>query len=277
MRIIVTGGTGRAGRYIIPELVQHGYQVVNVDLARTLEPGVGFLRADLTDFGQTVSALQGTDAVIHMAAIPGPRHFVPQVVFSTNVLSTWNVLRAAELLRIPKLVLGSSVNAMGASWSRAIVPPFYFPVDEEHPTRAEDSYSLSKWVGEQLANGFARRRQVQIASFRFAVLWEDEHLSYLRQNPITDPLPDAKSFWCYLHLKDCARACRMAVEADWEGHHVFFICAADTTLSIPTIEALGRCYPGVRLKKALTDFASAIDCSRAKRMFGWEAERSWRE
>src|SRR5436309_2733878 len=81
-------------------------------------------------------------------------------------------LAAGGLLKVPKLVLASSINAIGMAYSNENVPPLYFPVDEEHPTRAEDSYSLSKWVGEQVADGFARRRPVQIASFRFHGLWD---------------------------------------------------------------------------------------------------------
>ena len=276
MRIVVTGGSGRAGRYIIPELLQHGHQVVNADILRIDDPGVEFFFTDLTNYGQTVSVLHGADAVIHMAAIPNNRLFTPQVVFSTNVTSTFNVLHAAEVLGIPKLVLASSVNAMGNSLNRYIVPPLYFPVDEEHPTRAEDPYSLTKWLGEQTADAFARRRKVQIASFRFHGLREDDYLRHLRQNPVTDPVHEVKSFWGYLHLKDCARACRMALESTWEGHHGFFLNAADTILSIPTVEALDKCYPGVPLKEDLHDFTSPIDISQAKRVFIWEPEVSWR-
>jgi UDP-glucose 4-epimerase len=194
-------------------------------------------------------------------------------------LSTWNVLQAAEVLGINKLVLASSVNAVGATWTGRIVAPQYFPIDEEHPTRAEDCYSLSKWVGEQIADGFARKRpdrSGQIASFRFHGLLDDERLKVLKASPITDPYKGAEGFWGYVHIKDAARACRLALEADWTGHHAFFINAEDTMLNIPTEEALSTCYPGVRLKKPLEGFASPLDCSKAKRLFGWEPLYSWK-
>ena len=58
--------------------------------------------------------------------------------------------------------------------------PCIFPIDEEHPTRAEDSYSQSKWLGEEMADGFCRRRDMQIASMRFHALMDDERQADLR-------------------------------------------------------------------------------------------------
>src|SRR5579862_8250486 len=109
--IVVTGGSGRAGAYIIPELAEHGHRVRNVDRRGPEgESPARLFRADLTDLGQTIAALEGAEAVIHLAAIAHPMSDPAQVVFHTNVTSTWNVLQAAELLKIPKLVLASSIN-----------------------------------------------------------------------------------------------------------------------------------------------------------------------
>ena len=273
MRIVVSGGNGEAGRFIIPELVRHGHEVVSADITCTGESEVEFHQVDLADYDQTLALLRGADAVIHMARITNA---APEVTFYSHVMFTWNVLQAADALGIPKVILASSINAVGATWSRSIVSPLYFPIDEEHPTRAEDAYSLGKCVGEQIADGFARRRQVQIASLRFHGLWDDERMVSLRQNDVKDPLTGAKGFWGYLHLKDCARACRMAVEATWEGHKAFFLNAADTTLDIPTKEAIHKWYPGAPLRKDIPGFTSPIDISRARLIFGWEPEISWR-
>ena len=277
MKIAVTGGSGIAGSFVIPELVENGHEVVNVDTVAGPKPDAPFLRADLTDYGQTVSSLHRAEGVVHLAAIPNPLNDPDEVVFSTNVMSTWNVLQAAEVLGIEKLVLASSINAVGAVFSHESVPPLYFPLDEDHPTRAEDSYSLSKWVGEQIADGFARKRRVQIASMRFHGLRNDAEIAQLRSNPVSEPLSKASQFWGYVHLRDAARACRLALEADWEGHEAFFINASDTTLSAPTEDALEASYPGVELKRSLPGFSAVIDCSKAKRFFSWEPAISWRE
>ena len=277
MRVVVTGGSGLAGRWVRRELVSHGYEVVNVDVVPPQEPDVPFRRADLRDYRQALDCLQRAEAVVHLAAIVGLQNHPPHEVFSTNVLSLWNVLQAAEALDVGKLVLASSINAIGASFTHTLVPPLYFPLDEDHPTRAEDSYSLSKWIGEQLADGFARRRPVQIASLRLHGLWDDERFEDLRKHPITDPTVRAKNFWGYVHLGDCARACRLALEAEWEGHEVVFVNARDTLLSIPTQEALARAYPDVPLRSPVVGFDGIISTAKAKRLLNWEPLRSWRD
>jgi nucleoside-diphosphate-sugar epimerase len=276
--VAVIGGSGRAGSYICRELAEHGRSVRNIDRHRPEgDSPARFYQADVTDFGQVVAALAGTDAVVHLAAIIHPNADPPQVVFQTNVMTTWNVLQAAELLQIPKLVLASSINAIGMAYCRENVPPEYLPVDEEHPTRAEDSYSLSKWVGEQIADGFARRRPVQIASFRYHALWDTREGRGKQRQPPDDPTSGLKHLWGYTDLNDAARAVRLALEAEWQGHEAFFVTAADTFLTLPTREAAARALPGVPLRTELPGFTAAFDCSKAARLFGWRAERSWRD
>src|SRR5450755_2946255 len=105
-RIAVTGGSGKAGRAIVRDLLEHGHEVLNID--RVPSPGsdspdspAPFLRADLTDFGQALEALNGgetlpgIEAVVHLAAIPSPAHATPDQVFRTNVTSTHTVFAAA--------------------------------------------------------------------------------------------------------------------------------------------------------------------------------------
>ena len=53
--IIVTGGSGKAGRACISELLAHNYEVASVDLVRPPDVPVPFSRVELTDFGQTVA------------------------------------------------------------------------------------------------------------------------------------------------------------------------------------------------------------------------------
>lgn len=241
-------------------------------------PGARFMRADVTDFNDVMSALAGSEGIIHLAAIPSPVRDPERRVFELNMLSNWNVLEAAEILGIPKLVMASSINAVGASFSRGIVPPAYFPIDEEHPTRAEDAYSQSKWLGEQMADAFCRRREAQIASMRFHALWDEEALRAFKANPRHDVEGRAAlAFWGWVDLRDAARACRLALERDWAGHEPFFINASDTTLSIPTEEALAKVYPGVPLRRPLPGFTTAIDISKAERILGWKPEHSWRD
>ena len=278
MHVAVTGGSGRVGRYIVRELIEHGWEVTNVDAVPARELDVRFQRIDVTDYAAVVEALARTDAVIHMAAIPDPTQDPEHVVFRVNMLANWNVLAAAELHEIPKVVMASSINAIGATFSKAAVPPLYFPIDEEHPTRAEDGYAQSKWLGEEMADAFCRRRELQIASLRFHALLDPDEQREAQRLAIADPTDDRvrpKSFWGWTDRGDAARACRLALEAEWTGHEAFFINADETALMIETREAIERLYPGVPLRAPLDGFASAIDNSKAERLFGWRHETQW--
>jgi nucleoside-diphosphate-sugar epimerase len=116
-RVIVTGGSGKVGRYIIQDLAEHGYEVLNVD-RQALDPlPARTLITDVTDPGQVFNALSSYTgrewfptslrprpicAVVHLAAIL----LAPDnEVFRVNVLGTYNVLDAATTLGIPKVIL----------------------------------------------------------------------------------------------------------------------------------------------------------------------------
>ncbi|HBD84330.1 MAG TPA: hypothetical protein DC056_10015, partial [Dehalococcoidia bacterium] len=68
MKIIVTGGSGRAGRFIIEEKVSLGYDVENADITSGPDQGARFVAVDVTDFGQVGTVTRGAAAIIHMAA-----------------------------------------------------------------------------------------------------------------------------------------------------------------------------------------------------------------
>jgi len=95
--IVVTGGSGKAGRACLDELVGHGYDLCNVDLVSGSDPRIPFSQVDLTDFGQTMAALSAIDervhkvtGIVHLAAIPAPGRAPNHVTFETNTISTYN-------------------------------------------------------------------------------------------------------------------------------------------------------------------------------------------
>jgi UDP-glucose 4-epimerase len=124
----------------------------------------------VTDLNSLAASLQGFDAIIHLAAYPGPQGQAPGVVYLNNTTGSYNVLSAASSLGIRQVCMASSINALGGIGSQT--GRFdYFPVDEKHPTYNADDYSLSKWVTEQQADSFARRfPEMTISSLRFHAL-----------------------------------------------------------------------------------------------------------
>ena len=177
MRIAVVGGSSRAGEYIIAECATAGHELVNAD-QRPAGPdyrdsGATFLRTDAENLGEVVAATLGSDAVIHMAAIASPTTEPEYNLFRINMMSNWAILEACE------------INAIGAAFGDRVISPEHLPVDEAPPTRVQDTYSQSKWLGEQMAEAFVRRGKIaQIASMRFHALWDPPAARWIRLDSV---------------------------------------------------------------------------------------------
>ena len=308
MKVLVTGGSGIVGHYVINELLEHNHEVVNADKIRWGSMGHSgttvtanaetalkmreswgnlptFYEVDVTNYGQVISAMDGCDAVIHLAACPSAEFYTEEFVFFTNSTSMWNICRASEQLGIKKVLLGSSYNAIGAMGTAArwdkkeVKAPDYFPIDQHQGTRSEDPYSVAKWVGEQIGDAFSRRSpEMTIGSMRFNGMWDDKKFTDLNSNPINDPWERCQGFWTYLHIKDAASACRMAIEnSNWKGHEKFFLNAKDTMITLKTMDAIKTVYPNVEIREKIDEFSSPIKINLAEEKFGWKPKFSWRD
>src|SRR5688572_7361346 len=134
-KIVVTGGSGKAGRAVVRDLLAHGYDVLNVDVVPSREPTAQFVKADLTDLGQTFEVLHGADAVVHLAAIPAPGLSTDAVTFDVNMMSTYNIFSAGTQLGLQRIVWASSETTLGLPFDRE--QPAYAPIDEDHPLYPE--------------------------------------------------------------------------------------------------------------------------------------------
>ena len=284
-KVLVTGASGKAGNYVVSDLYEAGHEIVGCDNRDYDGPHQSaakfkFHQLDTTQLEPVGEAMTGCAAVIHLAAIPSPMTFPEQETFRVNMLSNWAVLEAAENLNVAKVVMASSVNAVGAVFSKAITPRPYFPIDEEQPTFCEDAYSQSKWLGEEMASAFCRRRSMQIASMRFHWLATHQEQIAHRRKVEKEGYPEfhfhAKHFWGWTDIAEAARACTLAIEKSWEGHQVFFINGDDTMANLPTMECIERVYPETTIKSPLPGFTTAISNEKAKQWLGWEPRVSWR-
>ncbi len=269
MNILVTGGSGRIGRAVVDLALQRDHQVTSLDrVAWDDAPGgVRHITADMADYAAVEAAIDGCDAVVHLAAIPSPHGFPDHVVHNNNVVGSYNILSAAAKHGINRVCQASSVNATGASYSRR--PRYdYFPLDEDHPTYNEDPYSLSKWVLEQQGDSFARRYEdMTIASLRFHWVTPVRPSGY-----VDDPRREqawSRHLWGYTCLEAAARACLDSLDAGFRGHEAFYIVAPDTMMDEPTLELLLRHYPEAVLRAEFAGTAGLYDCSKAERLLGW--------
>lgn len=273
--VIVTGGAGRLGAYVVDELARRH----SVKVADRKPPGqdVAYVETDIRDLAAVSAAMEGCDAVVHLAAIPSPRDAPPEVVFATNLMGTWNVLQAAHTLGLGKVVLCSSECATGLCYQSEDRPPLYMPVDEAHPLRPVDPYSLSKQLGEAAGQSFARRGLDVSAVRPTYILFPDERDSIAERG--SDPAhPD---LWSYVEPDDVARAFRLALEREGTGFEAFFASAADTISPMPTLELVERRFgalPEVR-DPALYEanpHAAIYDITRAREALGYAPTSDWR-
>ena len=273
MRIAITGGSGELGRTLIPYLIEKGHSVVSID---RVAPSAGppspqrpeFIVADTRDFGQFVASMRGCDGLIHLAAHRSPFNMLDHVVYADNTVSSYNALSAAATLGIQRVCLASSINAIGGAFSRA--PRYdYFPVDEQHPTYAEDPYSLSKWVLEQQADAFARRFEgMRIASLRFHSLVEQRQTAIDMAQRFGPAV--SRHLWAYTSLKSASAACLLALTADFSGHEAFYIVAGQTIASELSLDLAHRHYPETEIRGDLSGHAGFFDTRKAERLLGWE-------
>jgi len=279
--IVVTGGSGKAGRACIQDLLAHQYEVASVDLARPSDPNLPFSRADLTDFGQTVAALSGIDervrnvtAVVHLAAIPAPGLATNAVTFATNTISTYNVFEAARQLGIKNVVWASSETVLGLPFDS---PPPYVPIDEEYPGRPESAYSLSKLVGEEMAKQFCRwDPELKIIGLRFSNIMEPE--DYARFAGFQDDARKRKwNFWGYIDARDAAQATRLALEAKIIGAEVFIIANADSVMRRDNQSLLREVFPNVPHKRSFGPNETLLAIDKARAVLGYKPSHSWRD
>ncbi|NUR81206.1 MAG: NAD(P)-dependent oxidoreductase, partial [Dermatophilaceae bacterium] len=216
MRIFFTGGSGKAGRHVAPFLAERGHQVTNADLVPLGHPTVDDLTVDLTDLGETYSALAGLarfdeleraakpayDAVVHFAAVPRILLTSDAKTYATNVLSTYNVLEAATRLGIRKVVFASSETTYGVCFAQGERKPLYVPVDEEHPTVPEDSYAMSKVANEVTARSFQARTGADVYGLRINNVIEPHEYAEMFPPFLEDPALRRRNIFAYIDARD---------------------------------------------------------------------------
>ena len=280
-RVVVTGGSGKAGRVCVKDLIVHGYDVVNVDTAPPAEDLCPFVQADLADFGQAFESLsgvdsrhKGVDAVVHLAAIPAPGRQTNAETFKNNTVSTYNIFEAARRLAIRNIVWASSETVLGLPFD---TPPPYAPVDEEYPGRPETAYSLSKLLGEEMAKQFCRwDPELKIIGLRFSnVMLPADYARFAAFE--RDPSQRKWNLWGYIDARDAAQAIRKSLEAPIKGAEIFIIANGDTVVSRPNAELLATHFPSVRLMRNVAPNETLLSIDKARRVLGYEPQHGWRD
>jgi nucleoside-diphosphate-sugar epimerase len=271
VQIVVTGGSGKAGRWVVRDLRERGHSVLNVGVAHDGSAHGQSVLADLTDLGQCHEVVAGADAVVHLAAIPAPEIRPAGETFRNNALSTYNVFAAAVERGVGRIVWASSETVLGLPFDD---PPAYAPIDERHPPRPETSYALSKLVGETMAQQFNRRTGIPFIGLRISNIMEPP--DYARfPSWQDDPLARKWNLWGYVDVRDVAQAVRRSLEADVAGAEVAIIAAADTCMRRDSADLMAEVFPDVPLTRPVEGRETLLAIDHARDALGYEPEHSW--
>ncbi|MGZ8527685.1 MAG: NAD-dependent epimerase/dehydratase family protein [Candidatus Limnocylindrales bacterium] len=271
MRIVVTGGSGKAGRWIVGDLRERGHDVLNVDLTRDGSAHGLCVVTDLTDLGQAHDVLRGAEAIVHLAAIPAPELRPEGETFRVNAMSTYNVFAAAVAAGARRVVWASSETVLGLPFD---TPPPFAPIDETIEPRPESSYALAKLVGETMAEQAARRSGIPFVGLRISNIMEpDDYAAF--PGYWADATIRKWNLWGYVDVRDVAQAVRRALDAEVTGAEVCIVAAADTVMTRPSAELMAEVFPGVPLRRPIAERETLLSIDKARRLLGYEPEHRW--
>jgi len=291
MRILFTGGSGKAGRHVVAHLVEQGHRVLNLDLTPANIPGAYDMTVDLTDAGQVFSAMSGItwfdeldsgegvpkfDAVIHFAAIARIQLRPDPECFRINTVSTYNVLEAAVKLGVPKILFASSETTYGVCFAHGEVIPDYIPVDEEHPTIPQDVYAMSKVCNEACGRCFHARSGADIYALRLNNVIEPHEYAKFAPQWRSDASCRRRNIFAYIDTRDLSHFIDCALAADGLGYQVFNVANADSSVGATSSELIAEFYAGVPQKRELGEFETFYSIDKARQMLGFAPQSRWR-
>jgi len=288
-RVLITGGSGNLSKYVIEEL-KRKHEIKILDLVKPKYDQYQFIQGDMASFKEAKQALKNIDAIIHLAAIPYDTGEA-QKIWRTNVTGTFNILEAAAKNNIKKIVIASSIDAYGFEfWSKPFTPD-YFPLDEKHPCKPDDTYGMSKMIGEKLCYGYSRKYGISIICLRLATIvypGSDDAKRWVSnvEDPeftlMPDRVPIKDSIWAYVDARDVAQAFRLALEKQDLRYEIYNIGAEDVFSQVDSLDLIRRYYPDVKMisnkERFLTEKKKALfDITKAQKELGYKPKFTWRD
>lgn len=273
-RVMVTGAAGRIGSATTLRLAEAGARVTAL-----CQPGQDAPGADRVVHGDTRSpddvaaALDDVEYVVHLAALIHRDAGSAYDVYTTNVVSTFNVLERAARRGVRRAVVAGSINRYGLP--QGIDPdarPAYFPLDTDIPPDVSDWYSLSKLNDENTSRMVWRRWGMDVVTLRFPHVNSMAAIEELSVRLTDDPRPGLTEGWSYLDVRDAALAIELALESTAAGANAFYLAAPLTSIPYRTEDVLDALAPEVPRRKRFVEREVPIDLGDAQRLIGFHAE-----
>jgi len=285
MKVLVTGGAGDIGNYVVKEL-KDIHKLTILDLKPSANyPDIPFLKVNLMDAEETRNAVKEFDAIIHLAAIPHPFNDPGDKVIKINTVGTYNLLEAVRRNNISRVIFGCSESASGLGIHNVTYKPLYFPIDEEHPSWPHESYSLSKYFGEITCREYSRAYGIETISLRYCWVWLDRNRKEINNILNNKNLDEKNWFSAYIFPEDVAQAFRLALDYTFDKKtpfESFYITAADTFQKIESLDLIKKLYPEnppmIKNEEYFqkNPYASLYNITKARKKLGFEPKRTWR-
>jgi nucleoside-diphosphate-sugar epimerase len=316
--VLVTGGTGRLGGFVCSYLKEQGYNVSAFDVVPprpdsvNVKLGIPFVQGNLTSLGDCLRAITFAqpDVIVHLGAITHNVDLQPpyakeyntkitdgvrltqempeQATMEINTMGTFYIMDAARRLGIKKVVFASSYFVLGIGFrlSGTSFQPEYLPMDEKHPLLPEDSYSLSKVLGEEICEAFVRAYDMRAVALRLLGVYyhDNERSRVMHQFNITVPAatPEDKGYlisntYQYVDARDIAVFVKLSIEARNLNPFEAFFVSTDTKYTEPTSVIAARRWPFLaKMAKDIPGTEGLISIKKAEKLLGYKPAYSWR-
>jgi len=291
-RIFITGGSGKAGKHVIPYLLDQGHRVMNVDLVPLDHPGVDNLVADITDSGQMFNAMSSYtgldelepgngvpkfDAVVHFAAVPRILINPDNETFRVNTMGTYNVIEAAVKLGIRKIIIASSETTYGICFSDGKTNPKVLPLEEDYDVDPMDSYGLSKVVNEKTAQSFQRRSGFDIYALRIGNVIEPHEYAELFPHYFKNPELRRRNAFCYIDARDLGQIVDLCLKKDGLGYQIFNAGNDQNSAIIPSKELAEKFFPNVSISRELGEHEALFSNRKIREVLGFREQHNWQK
>ena len=291
MRVLFTGGSGKAGRHAVAYLVGQGHKVLNVDKVLLDNPDVNTRLADITDAGQMFDIMASYvdfgelepgdgvpkfDAVVHFAAVPRLLMTSDNECYRVNTLGTYNVIDAAVKFGVKKIIFASSETTYGICFADGERKPEYLPIDEDHPVIPEDSYAMSKVANEVTARSFQRRSGFDIYGLRINNVIEPHEYAENFPAYIADPALRRRNIFAYIDARDLGQMVDCCLKTDGLGFEIFNVSNDDHSVADSTSELVKKFYQSVPVAQ-MGERETFYSNAKAKKMLGFKPAHHWRK
>lgn len=284
--VLVTGATGYVGWEVVEQLSALGKEVTALGRTRPAQE-IPFIQADLTDAEGLERNLAGNafDCIMHIASLPGDTGN-PQEMLRVNVNGCLNLLEYGRKIQVKRFVLASSISAYEWYPATKFNPPDYLPVDEAHPCRPRDMYSITKRMQELLAMTYYHQYRVPTAALRLTAVvgprgkgggrgWREFAAKLAEGKCVQVPHFSAEELCHYVDLRDVARMFIAAAQHPGAVGEIFNCCGPGPATGLEFMEIVRKLVPGIKVEFGFPWSMAqggkiSFDMSKAKRLMGFE-------